>query len=188
MSQPNNIDPDMKRLISRVREIITPLGPCELQGLAADELTDLRERIGKGSPAGRMMVLAEDTAVELGSPRRASLNTVLWTREPSQVEDGRVTLIGPDLPDLAGGEGDYAQLMLLELAPEGEVDLFKLDSIQYLSRRLPGVMARMMPGRLWLRVSKRAMQEGLTFSALGAALRRSGYPHRQESDDEHHHL
>ena len=167
------VAPDMKKLIVRAREISADLEPTELAALGPEQLRAFRERAGAGPSSARMIVLAEDTAVELGPPKRASMNAVLWTNEPGLVNDGRVLLIGPDLAEVQGQERDYAQIMMLELEPGADADLFKLESIQYLSRRLPGVMARMMPGRLWLRVSKQAMKEGLCFPLLSGAFRES---------------
>jgi len=124
------------------------------------------ESAGKTAP----VVLAQDVAVELGSPRRASVNMTLWTSDAKLVEDGLATLIGPDLNQANGQELDYAQVVMVGLGPAAEADPFKLDAGQYLGRRLPGVMARMVPGRLWLRASEDALAAGADFSLLAAAL------------------
>lgn len=164
---------DPAELISRVLETAAGMDGSVFEAAGADELAGFRARMDERSGRDRAIVLAEDTAVELGAPGKASQNAVLWTRDPEKVTDGRVTLIGPDLQDLAGESKDYAQVVMLTIEPEAEADLFKLESAQYLTRLLPGVMARMVPGRLWLRTSRDAVSTGLGFALIASAMRES---------------
>ena len=59
---------------------------------------------------------------------------------------------------------------MLALAENAAPDPFALESTQYLANRLPGFMARAVPGRLWIRVSKEAVENGFRMNTLGAAL------------------
>jgi hypothetical protein len=117
------------------------------------------------------VVLAADTALELGPPPAASVNTILWTWAEGVVTPGRVTLRGPDLDKARPGAHDFAQIVLLGLPAREELDFFRLDGAAFLGTRLPGVMARALPGRLWLRVSRAAQAAGVDFALLAAALR-----------------
>lgn len=58
---------------------------------------------GKGCswPVGgkKNIVLGQDTGIELGNPRQESLSLMLWADEHSHIHDGRITVIGPDLPE-----------------------------------------------------------------------------------------
>jgi len=173
MIEERQIALDMGRLISRVRETIKGLQTIEREAAEPDALQAFAGRMQEAPESAKTIVLAEDTAVELGCPSRASVNAVIWTRAGREINDGRVSLIGPDLPHLTGAERDYAQIVMLGLTPEAELDPFQLESPQYLTRRLPGVMARMIPGRLWLRGSREAMAQGLDFALIGGALRRA---------------
>ncbi len=65
---------------------------------------------------------------------------------------------------------DFAQIVMLEFEDDAQVDTFSLESTQYLSNRLPGYMVRMVPNRLWARISHEAIEKGLDFAALGRAL------------------
>lgn len=122
----------------------------------------------KGTPE---VILAEDTAVELGHPSTASLSTVLVTWHPGLVRPGRITRVGPDLDGLsAGGPKPFAQVVMLEVRAGGEPDPFALDNAQYLLHRLPGYAVRSVPGKLWIRVSRKGRQAGLTLGTVGAAL------------------
>ena len=49
-------------------------------------------------------------------------------------------------------------------------DPFEIDNTQYLTRRLPGYMVRSVPGRLWVRISRKAEEAGLTLKTVGSAL------------------
>lgn len=165
---------DMAPLIRRVGEYLSlrqersvsfdaPWNPAELAarfGYSADRR--------KGTPE---VILAEDTAVELGHPSTASLSTVLVTWRPGLVRPGRITRVGPDLDGLsAGGPKPFGQVVMLEARAGSEPDPFALDSAQYLLHRLPGYAVRSVPGKLWVRVSRKGCQAGLTLGAVGSAL------------------
>jgi len=51
---------------------------------------------------GRNVVLADEVGVELGNPQMASTSALLWTENPDLVSDGKITLIGPDMPSSKG--------------------------------------------------------------------------------------
>lgn len=160
---------DLGHLIRRAREKLTAREFATVRASGAERLSEYRRRFPEVA-AERSVVLAEDTAVELGPPSRAAVNMVLWTTTPRRVEDGRVSLVGSDL-NAGPPERDYAQVVMLGL--EKPVNPFTLESRQFLARRLPGIMARMVPGRLWLRVSREALAAGADFALLAAALRES---------------
>jgi hypothetical protein len=117
----------------------------------------------------RELVLTGETAVELGPPPRRSAHAVLWTAAPGLVADGEIVVFGPPLRAAARAARDYAQLVLLEVAA-GVPDPARLEASVVLTRRLPGLMARMVPGRLWLRASRAALAAGLDFPLVAAAL------------------
>lgn len=137
-----------------------------------DEIERFKQKVGLVQRQGGKptIVMSEDTAVELGHPQDASINLVLWTHNPDLVEDKAIHLCGPDLNHAHGARLPYAQLILLALREDFDADPFSLESTQFLSNRLPGYMVRMIPGRLWARVSRQALSDGLNFSTLGGAL------------------
>jgi hypothetical protein len=142
-------------------------------------LADYQARLA----GARELVLTAETALELGSPRRRSAHAVLWTATPGVVTDDQLVVVGPDLDPRGGGDRAYVQLTLVEVAPDAARDeprgaggsalVARLEAQQFLTRQLPGVMARLLPGRLWLRVSRDALAAGLDFALLAAALRRA---------------
>ena len=127
------------------------------------QIPDGLSRRGEGPPS---VVVGDDVGAELGNPGAVSHAMVLTTTEKNLIEDGRVRCMGPDL-DQAGG--DYAQVVML--AHNGESpDPFDLETTQYLPNRLPGLMARTVPGRLWVRFSRQILDDGFSLHALGSAL------------------
>jgi CO dehydrogenase/acetyl-CoA synthase beta subunit len=116
-------------------------------------------------------VLADDVGVELGPPTEASCSLVLRTSDLSLVHTGRVTLVGPDLPQTEPGTRlSFAQVVVVGIASEATPDPFTLENLSFLTHRLPGYMARSIPGRLWVRISRETHAHGLTFRTVGEAL------------------
>jgi CO dehydrogenase/acetyl-CoA synthase beta subunit len=118
------------------------------------------------------IVMASETAVELGAPDHLSLNAVLWTEKAVPAADGHFSLLGRELGE-AEPKSDYAQLVVLRTAKGVEPDPFRLESIQFLIRSVPGLMSRAVPGKLWIRVSRLAIVQGLDFALVAAALQRA---------------
>ena len=164
---------DMALLIGRMREFLkdrrlelfTYRGPLD-----SDTLSDrfgFRERKG-GKPE---IILSEDVARELGHPSTESRTVVLVTFEPGLVRTGEISRIGPDLNLMKDGHRyPFAQVVLLEISPDGIPDPFELDNTQFLMNRLPGYMVRSVPGKLWVRISREGIRRGLTLGAVGSAL------------------
>lgn len=116
------------------------------------------------------IVPTEDCAAELGPPSRANVNMVLWTTDLSLVRDGEIRFLGEDIPKDKFVSLPYAQVVVLGLKQLEDIDPFQLESTQFLSNRLKGFMVRTVPGRLWARVSKEAVEQGMDFARLGCAL------------------
>ncbi len=165
---------DMAPLVRRMREF---LGDRESQSTtvpAPFDIDALRNRFGfadrkKGRPE---VILAEDVAVELGHPATASGTVVLITVEPDLVHQGRITIVGPDLDTMNNEQSHHpiAQVVVLAVHPGHMPDPFEVENAQFLMNRLPGYMVRSVPGRLWVRVSKKGRARGLTLEAVGSAL------------------
>jgi acetyl-CoA synthase len=96
---------------------------------------------------------------------------VLRTSDLSLVHPGRVTLVGPDLPEVRPGTRlPFAQVVVVGIASQATPDPFTLENLSFLTHRLPGYMARSIPGRLWVRISRDSHARGLTFGTVGEAL------------------
>jgi CO dehydrogenase/acetyl-CoA synthase beta subunit len=126
---------------------------------------------------GGNVVLQQDTAVELGSPRDESIAFVVWTSDLSLVNDGMITLAGPDLRDNGGKGLPFGKVVILGVMDFNEDNCFDLHREIELLRydlNLSGYMMRAVSqyGREWSRVSKRAVEGGFKLGTLGGALLR----------------
>jgi len=163
---------DMAPLIARVKSILREHGAAAaVVDRPLDEAV-LSAAFGYRGSEGRtpQIVLEADTACELGHPLTPSRSMVLVTFR-HLAHHGRVSVVGPDLKDLQGKERrPLAQVVMLTCRPGRPPDPFDLEAAQFLTNRLPGYMVRSVPGRLWVRVSRGALDRGLSFHVLGSAL------------------
>jgi CO dehydrogenase/acetyl-CoA synthase beta subunit len=123
-----------------------------------------------GPNANPGIILRGDTFLELGNPEAGSCSILLWTDDPSRVRDGRITLLGPDIPESADASLPFGQVLVVAgegLTPE---DHEKLQQAQHVSDQIEGYMVRSSSANLWSRVSKDVAAKGLDFESLGRAL------------------
>jgi acetyl-CoA decarbonylase/synthase complex subunit beta len=113
--------------------------------------------------------------VELGGPDVKYKFELFRIRKPEEIEDGKVIVIGPDIPELKEGSSiPYAVIIEATgkgLEPEGEGVLER--RIHEFSNYVMGYMHLNQRDQIWLRLSKKAVQKGLnTFRYIGTVLYR----------------
>lgn len=121
-------------------------------------------------PRGAGPVLREDTVLELGAPGMASASLLLWTH-PEGVNDGLVTLLGPDISE-AEGSLPFARVLIAGGSfPDMYQSYRELRDVLY-DTRLEGLSVRAMPSRqtVWCRVSAQARQDGISLVDMGSSL------------------
>jgi CO dehydrogenase/acetyl-CoA synthase beta subunit len=124
-----------------------------------------------GSGAGPGLVLKSETFLELGSPTAGSCAFALLTQETGLVHGGRITLIGPDIPECAAGATvAFGQVIIAGGAAITKAHYPQLLESQYVGDQIEGFMVKSAPGRVWGRMSAEAAQRGFDFAFLGAAL------------------
>ena len=120
------------------------------------------------------IVLGGDTAVELGNPKDGSISFVMWVTDPQQLQNGRITVIGPDLPALSGRRVPFARIVIAggtdfneqnSHARHREMEMlrYEIDLKGYMMRGVSQYM------REWSRVSHEAISGGFSFEVLGGA-------------------
>jgi CO dehydrogenase/acetyl-CoA synthase beta subunit len=117
------------------------------------------------------VILSEDTGMELGNPGTASRSLLLWDSE-GHVNDGRITLVGPDFQEADSSSLPFAQVIVVGGRFSDEYDCYRdLRDATY-NLRLRGFMTRVLPGRqnIWCRISKEAMSTGFNAQILGSSL------------------
>jgi len=121
------------------------------------------------------LVLAGDTAVELGHPEDVSTAFLLWTNNTANVTDRRISVIGPDLKDLHNQKSAFGRIVLAAAEDFNEDNSFdryrEMELLRY-DIDLKGYMMRGVSQhqREWSRVSRQALNNGFSFDILGGAL------------------
>jgi CO dehydrogenase/acetyl-CoA synthase beta subunit len=125
-------------------------------------------RVGPGANPG--IILRGDTSVELGNPEAGSSSLFLLTDSPSVLNDGRITLIGPDIPESANASLPFGQVLMLGGAQLADHDAEALQQVQFVGDQIEGYMMRGVSRHIWSRISKEAVAKGMCFNLLGQAL------------------
>ncbi|MBW2713477.1 MAG: hypothetical protein JRC77_06965, partial [Deltaproteobacteria bacterium] len=123
-----------------------------------------------GVKANRGIILRGDTFLELGNPEQGSTSHLLWTTRPSMLSDGKMTLIGPDIPESQGGSLPFGQVLLVAGPNLTAADHERLRDAQHVGDHIDGYMVRSTSDHIWSRVSKEAGTKGFDFETLGRAL------------------
>lgn len=121
------------------------------------------------------VILKGETGVELGAPDTMSAFLILLTDDPALIEDGKIVLMGDDIPKSVGKSVPFGQIICVSLNKMGDVDQWlddygKIEECGRIVEEIPGYMIRCMPGRLWARVSKEAAKGGLSLFYVGSRL------------------
>jgi len=128
-------------------------------------------------PAGgpRNIVLGDDVGAELGNPQDTSLACVLWSDDIKAINDGSITLVGPDLAESAGKTLPFGKVVLVGVEGFNEDNIYErcmeLDHLRY-GIDLDGFMLRAISQhqREWCRISKAALKRGFAAGHLAAVL------------------
>ncbi|UCD57387.1 MAG: hypothetical protein JSV16_16545 [Candidatus Hydrogenedentota bacterium] len=116
------------------------------------------------------IVLGEDTHLELGHPSVGSCSVTLATRDPSLVDNGRVTLVGLDIPETDRKKLPFAQIAIACCGADIEGMSLMMDRVLHASAQIDGYMLRSVPNLIWGRVSKEAARSGFSMRQLGLRL------------------
>ena len=158
--------------------------------LFIDTITAVRNFMGQRSPSKswnkegspvwpqggpRNIVLKEDLGLELGSPEKESVSCLLWTERLDLVNDGRITLVGPDFPESRGMSLPFGKVVLAGVEGFHEDNAYDrhkdLDYLRY-NLDLKGFMLRAVSQfmREWCRISTAALLDGFNARILGSSL------------------
>ncbi len=123
----------------------------------------------------RNLVLARDTAVELGNPAKESTAFLIWVDDPVKVKDGRISLVGPDFSECKGRSIPFGKVVIAGVKGFNEENSYlryrEMDALRY-RIDLKGYMmkAASQYQREWSRVSQEALGRGFSAGVLGSAL------------------
>ncbi len=134
----------------------------------SDLRKDLPVKVGPNANPG--IIMMSDTAVELGNPLAGSSAFVLWTQDASAINDGKITLVGPDIPESQGESLPFGQIIMVGGKKLVDKHHESLIHNQYVGYQIEGYMLKSAPDKIWGRVSKDAAEKGFDFQTLGKAM------------------
>jgi CO dehydrogenase/acetyl-CoA synthase beta subunit len=123
-----------------------------------------------GPNANPGIILRGDTFLELGNPKAGSCASLLWTDRPALIRDGRISLVGPDIPESPEASLPFGQILMAGGEGLDQEDHEKLQQAQHVADQIEGYMVRSASQSLWSRVSVDAAARGFDFETLGRAL------------------
>jgi CO dehydrogenase/acetyl-CoA synthase beta subunit len=127
------------------------------------------------STGKRNIVLNPDLGVELGHPSDESVSFLVWTNNLELVQDGAITLDGPDIWECANRRMPFGKIVLIGgrgFDTENSCERYREMELLRYDLSLEGYMIRAVSQymREWSRVSKTAVAARFSFSILGGAL------------------
>jgi CO dehydrogenase/acetyl-CoA synthase beta subunit len=136
-----------------------------------NQVADLLPTQIEDSQLRNVIILREDAFVDLGSPEIGSCASVLWTNNSDLIQNGRITVIGPDIQEAAGQSLPFGQVLMVSGRELLDSDHESMNDLQgIISDRIEGYMVRYMFQNMWCRVSKGLARKGFSFEVLGKAI------------------
>ena len=128
------------------------------------------------SEKNRNLVLGQDTAVELGNPKKR-VHGFFWygLNDPAVLKNGRISIVGPDLPQLNGKQVSFGKIVIVagsDFDADNSYERYREMELLRYDIHLKGYMMRGVSQyqREWSRVSHEAVNSGFSFRHLGGAL------------------
>jgi acetyl-CoA decarbonylase/synthase, CODH/ACS complex subunit beta len=110
--------------------------------------------------------------VELGGPQVKEKFEILLVKEPAEINDGEVRVLGPDLPDMAVGSSIPFGICVKVAGVKLETDMESVMErrVHDFCNWVEGFMHLNQRDTIWLRADKRAVAKGLTLAVVGTVL------------------
>jgi len=123
-----------------------------------------------GNRKNPTIIFKEDTRLELGHPSVGSCSAALATHDASLVEDGLITIVGPDVGETEQKVLPFAQIAVVGCEGTIEDTCAAMDRALHAGAQTDGYMLRSVPDLIWARVSKEAAESGFSLRGLGLRL------------------
>ncbi len=116
-------------------------------------------------------VRKDDLFMECGGGRTPGIE-VLISKEMDEIEDGLVTLEGPDISDIEQGQNLPLGILVEVAGREMQSDFEPILERQFhhLMNYIQGIMHMGQRNIMWLRIGKAAVEKGFSFKHLGKVL------------------
>ena len=126
-------------------------------------------KIGVGLENFKEIILKEETSLELGGINKKSFSLVYPYYEIDYIQDGIITLIGPEINEISDQSIDFGIFVLIGSTKISEKEFDALRHLSFISSGIEGFMIRTIPRRFWCRISEKVRKK-LSFELLGKAI------------------
>lgn len=142
----------------------------EVRGLKVN-ITDIDIPMSFGPAFEGERIRKDDLFMECGGGRTTGVE-VLISKEMDEVEDGLVTVEGPDIKDIEQGQnvplGILVEVAGREMQPDFEPILER--QFHHLTNYIQGIMHMGQRNIMWVRIGKAAVEKGFSFAHIGKVL------------------
>jgi len=118
----------------------------------------------------REIILQDETKLELGGANKNSFSLVYPFAQTKLIDDGKITLIGPEIEELSENQIDFGLLIFIGFEKINEKEFSNLRHFNFISNGIEGFMIRTIPRRFWCRISEEALKKHFSFELLGNAI------------------
>jgi CO dehydrogenase/acetyl-CoA synthase beta subunit len=115
------------------------------------------------------IVTAGDTGLELGSPKHKSVNSLIWTKKKNLIQN-KIWITGDEFLSAGRGPIPFGMFLLVQVNSEFNPTTPNFLSLKNLSNKIPGYMSRSIPGKIWIRISKKLLSENFSLQSLAQSL------------------
>jgi CO dehydrogenase/acetyl-CoA synthase beta subunit len=116
------------------------------------------------------IILQDETKLELGGVNKKSFSLIYPFAQVKLIDDGSITLIGPEINEIVEEKIDFGLLVLIGFEKITEKDFDNLRQFNFISNGIEGFMIRTIPRRFWCRISEVALNKNFSFELFGNAI------------------
>ena len=162
------------KVIGRIREFIEKEANAGKKVSIYKKTSDLPNyfkemKLGVKLDSFKEIILKEETSLELGGINKKSFSLVYPYYEIDHIQDGIITLIGPEINEISDQSIDFGIFVLIGSIKISEKEFDALRHLSFISSGIEGFMIRTIPRRFWCRISEKVRKK-LSFELLGKAI------------------
>ncbi len=162
------------KAIERIREFIEKEANAGKKVSVYEKTSELstyfkKMKIGVELDGFKEIILKEETGLELGGINKKSFSLVYPYYEIAHIQDGIITLIGPEINEISEQSIDFGIFILIGSTKISEKEFDALRHLSFISSGIEGFMIRTIPRRFWCRISE-SVKKKFSFELLGKAI------------------
>ena len=165
---------NIKNIIEKVRDFIDRQAQVEngvkfyekrQKPLAFFKSLKIKVELG----ACKEIILQDETKLELGGAYNKSFSLIYPLHVRDFIQNGKITLIGPEIKDISDSSVDFGIFMLIGFEKISQKDFDNLRHFNFVSNGIEGFMIRTIPRRFWCRINSDVVNS-FSFELLGNAI------------------